>query len=81
MADKKEKEAIKFKIVEQIEVLSESKNGWVKEANLVQWGDNEPKVDIRSWSKDHSRMGKGITLDFEELQLLLNSEKLMELDF
>ena len=37
---------------------------------LVSWGGAEPKIDIRDWSPDHSKMGKGITLTAEEIEKL-----------
>ena len=52
---------IKYEITQSIACLSEDKNGWTKELNLVSWNGNTPKYDIRSWSADHSKMGKGIT--------------------
>ena len=52
---------IKFEIKETIGVLSESAKGWTKELSLVSWNDKEPKYDIREWSPDHSKMGKGVT--------------------
>ena len=58
---------IKYEIIQSIACLSEEKNGWTKELNLVSWNGNAPKYDIRSWSADHSKMGKGITLTKEEL--------------
>lgn len=58
---------IKYEITQSIACLSEEKSGWTKELNLVSWNGNEPKYDIRSWSADHSKMGKGITLTREEL--------------
>lgn len=58
---------IKYEITQSIACLSEEKNGWTKELNLVSWNGNAPKYDIRSWSADHSKMGKGITLTKEEL--------------
>ena len=58
---------IKFQIEQSIACLGEEKNGWVKELNLVSWNDNKPKYDIRAWSSDHTKMGKGITLTTEEL--------------
>ena len=57
---------LKFEIVEEIAVLSETEKGWKKELNRVSWNDREPKYDIRDWSPDHSKMGKGITLSEEE---------------
>lgn len=59
---------IKFEIKETVGVLSESAKGWRKELNLVSWNDKEPKFDIREWSPDHQKMGKGITLSREELK-------------
>ena len=57
---------IKYEIVEKIAVLSESSKGWTKELNLISWNDRDPKYDIREWSPDHVKMGKGITLSDEE---------------
>jgi hypothetical protein len=61
---------IKFEIKETIGVLSESAKGWTKELNLVSWNDKEPKYDLREWSPDHEKMGKGITLSKEEMAKL-----------
>ncbi len=61
---------IKFEIIEQVAVLSESPKGWQKEVNLISWNDREPKYDIRDWSPDHEKMGKGVTLTPEEWQAL-----------
>ena len=58
---------IKYEITQSIACLSEEKNGWTKEFNLVSWNGNAPKYYIRAWSADHSKMGKGITLTKEEL--------------
>ncbi|MDQ0223266.1 YdbC family protein [Streptococcus moroccensis] len=61
-----------FEIVEKLLVLSENEKGWTKELNRVSFNGAEPKYDIRSWSPDHSKMGKGITLTNEEFQVLLD---------
>ena len=61
---------IKYETVEKIAVLSESSKGWTKELNLIKWNDREPKFDIREWSPDGSKMGKGITLSDEEVAVL-----------
>ena len=40
--------------------------------HIIKWGKNgEPKVDIRKWSKDRSKMAKGISLSYEEAQNLI----------
>jgi hypothetical protein len=61
---------IKYEIVKKIGVLSKSASGWAKELNLVSWNDREPKYDIREWSPDGEKMGKGVTLSKEELLAL-----------
>jgi len=61
---------IKFELIEKIGVLSTSASGWTKELNLVSWNDQEPKYDLRDWSPDRQRRGKGVTLSKEELARL-----------
>ena len=61
---------INYEIVESIAVLSESSKGWTKELNLISWNDRDPKYDIREWSPDHEKMGKGVTLSDEEVAIL-----------
>lgn len=58
---------IKYEIVKQIGVLSKSASGWAKELNLISWNDREPKYDLRDWSPDREKMGKGVTLSREDL--------------
>jgi hypothetical protein len=61
-----ETKEIKFEIVKRFGVLSDNGRGWRKELNSVSWNDREPKLDIRDWSEDHVRMGKGVTLSRDE---------------
>ncbi len=61
---------IKYEIVEQLGILSQDAKGWRKELNLVSWNDRDAKYDLRSWNPDHTRMGKGITFDREEAEVL-----------
>lgn len=61
---------IKYEITESLGVLSENAKGWKKELNLISWNDREPKYDIRDWSENHEKMGKGVTLTGEEIQKL-----------
>jgi hypothetical protein len=78
---------IKYEIVKKIGVLSKpalsraegSTSGWGKELNLISWNDREAKYDLRDWSADGTKMGKGVTLSKEELialKELLNSMEL-----
>lgn len=56
-----------YEIVSEKGVLSQNKNGWQKEINLISWNKREPKFDIRDWAPGHEKMGKGVTLTQEEL--------------
>lgn len=60
-----------FEIAEHLITLSENPKGWTKELNLVSWNNAPAKYDLRSWSPDHTKMGKGITLTDEEFKLLV----------
>ena len=66
-----------YEVVEEIATIGEpTPSGWTTQLNLVSWNGNEPKLDIRPWNEDSSRMGKGISLskeDATELANLLNS--------
>lgn len=70
---------IKYEIKETLGVLSESSKGWKKELNLISWNDKEPKYDVREWSPDKEKMGKGCTLSLEELRALRDILNGMEL--
>lgn len=70
---------IKYEIVKNVGVLSRSASGWSKEVNLISWNDRDAKYDIRDWSPEREKMGKGVTLSKEELlalKELLNSIEL-----
>ncbi|GMA48261.1 YdbC family protein [Tetragenococcus muriaticus] len=59
-----------YEILEEIAVLSENAKGWRKELNLVSWNGRPPKFDLRDWSPEHEKMGKGVTLSNEEFEAL-----------
>lgn len=61
---------IKYDIVKEIGIISESKSEWKKELNLISWNEREAKYDLRDWSPNHEKMGKGITLSLNELKSL-----------
>lgn len=61
-----------FSIEQNLGVVSEGKGGWKLELNMVSWGGRPAKYDLRSWSPDHEKMGKGVTLTQEELASLKN---------
>lgn len=69
---------IQFEIIMTATDLSlKSNKGWVKQLNLVKWGDREPVWDIRSWHYPESasvpdKMSKGVSLSKEEMTTLVN---------
>ncbi|MEH6943968.1 YdbC family protein [Bacillus sp. JJ722] len=70
---------IKYEIKQQIGTLSESPKGWNKELNLISWNGKAAKYDLRDWSPEHEKMGKGVTLSVEELKALRDLLNGMEL--
>lgn len=68
---------LKFTIVKTLVVLP-ADGKYHKELNLIEWGGNKAKYDLRGWNTDRSEMTKGITLTKEELAIL--KEKLGGLD-
>ena len=70
---------IKYEIIKPIGVLSTSTSGWTKELNLMRWNDGELKYDLRAWSADRKRRGKGVTLSAEELSALKEMLNTIEL--
>lgn len=71
---------LKFEITKSIGVLSEGSKGWQKEINLVSWNERKPKVDIRDWGPNHEKIGKGVTLNVEELKKLKELLNSIDLD-
>ena len=71
---------IKFEIVEHIAVLSETAKGWRTEFNIVSWDGRDPKYDLRSWSENHEKMGKGVTLSKAELAKLKEALAKLEIE-
>ncbi|WP_276210446.1 YdbC family protein [Heyndrickxia coagulans] len=69
----------KYEIKETIGTISESPKGWTKELNLVSWNGKAPKFDLRDWAPEHEKMGKGITLNTDELRALKDLLNQMEL--
>ena len=59
-----------FQITEKVGEISVSKTGWTLELNKVSWGGRPAKFDLRCWSPDHQKMGKGVTLTDEEIKKL-----------
>ena len=76
--EEKESRTLRVEVVEELATLSDS-GTWKKQLNIVQWGDNIAKYDIRSWNQDHTKSGKGITLNLQELIELKKALNLMDI--
>lgn len=64
---------IQYEIVKEIALLSTSDSGYTKEINLISWNGKEPKYDIRSFSPNREKCGKGIALTVDEAAALLKA--------
>ena len=64
---------IQYEIVKEIAVLSTGDSGYTKEINLISWNGKEPKYDIRSFSPNREKCGKGITLNADQAAALLKA--------
>ena len=64
---------IQYEIVKEIAVLSTGDSGYTKELHLISWTGKEPKYDIRSFSPNREKCGKGITLNADEAAALLKA--------
>lgn len=60
----------KYEVINTYGVLSESQKGWTKELKLISWNEREPRFDIREWSPESDKMGRGITMTRDELMKL-----------
>jgi hypothetical protein len=67
----REKTERRHEIVKEIAVLSTGESGYTKEINLISWNGKEPKYDIRSFSPNREKCGKGVTLTEAEAEKLL----------
>lgn len=66
---------LEFEIVKHVAVLSTSPKGWTKELNLISWNGGSAKWDIRDWSPDHEKRGRGVTLTENEMTALISAAK------
>jgi hypothetical protein len=81
MANRNARTEITWEILEHLVSFGTRKDtGWSKEANIVAWNGGVPKLDIREWSPDHSKMGKGCTLTADELAALKDIINEIDLD-
>ena len=65
----KEETNVTYEIINEIGVVSDD-GKWRLELNRISWNGREPKYDLRKWSPNHEKMGKGVTLSDEEFTKL-----------
>jgi len=70
----------KFDIKTTLGTISENSKGWKREINVMTWNNKKAKVDIREWDDKHEQMGKGITLNKEELKQLKDILNQIDID-
>ena len=68
----KENKEFKYEVIRTIGVLSTNeKTGWRRLLRLISWNGGEAKYDLRDWSPDDEKMGKGVSLTREEAKKLI----------
>ena len=60
--------AFNYEIIKHIATLSETQDE-SKQVNIISYNNAKPKIDIRNWF-ENNKMGKGITLDEQEWEIL-----------
>lgn len=60
---------LKYSIIKTL-IVFPAEGKYHKELNLIEWGSNKAKYDLRGWNDDRSEMTKGITLSKEDLIIL-----------
>jgi len=58
-----------YKIEENIGTLS-VKGGWALELNKVSWNKRPASYDLRKWADTYDKMGKGVSMNEQELLAL-----------
>lgn len=61
---------VTYEIIKHLGVVRELKDGWKREVNIVSWNEGKPKLDIRDWNEDHSKMTRGLTFPLEDTEML-----------
>lgn len=56
-----------YEVVNSYGVINTSSNGWTLEMKQISWNGRPAKFDIRPWSPEGDRMGKGLSLHKDEL--------------
>lgn len=61
---------VTYEIIKHLGVVRELQDGWKREVNIVSWNEGKPKLDIRDWNGDRSKMTRGLTFPLEDTEML-----------
>lgn len=57
----------KYEVKKHVATISSTSDGrYTLELNLISYGDNPPKYDLRKWDRGNNRMFKGVTFSTDE---------------
>lgn len=59
---------MEYEIIKKLGVIEGDPERFHVEANIISWGGNPPKLDIRKWNAD--RMNRGLSLSKEGVERL-----------
>lgn len=59
-----------YEVVENIADITTKEGKWNLKLKKISWHGRDPKYDLRPWSPDEDKMGKGLTLTQEEFECL-----------
>lgn len=64
--------AFSYNIDQKLGILAQSEDGkYTTEVNMISYNKARPKLDIRRWNQEEGKMLKGVALNWEETQKLL----------
>ena len=64
--------AFSYNIDQALGILAQSDDGkFTTEVNMISYNKARPKLDIRRWNREEDKMLKGVALNWEETQKLL----------
>ena len=72
-----------YVVLKDFGTIEEPESGYDTRIKVVAWNGGKPKVDIRKWSKDNTKMAKGISLSVDAvlcLKELLNNINISDLE-
>lgn len=65
---------MQYEIIKTLLVLPKTRESdlFHIEVNIISWYGKEPRLDIRKWSDDRKKAGKGLSLTNEEARAIID---------